>query len=39
MTTPVRYFLQAMFYLPLMLLIGYFSSAPVFVHQIGRAHV
>lgn len=32
MTTPVRYFLQAMFYLPLMLLIGYFSSAPVFVH-------
>jgi hypothetical protein len=32
MTSPARYFLQALFYLPLMLLIGYFSSAPVFVH-------
>lgn len=28
----VRYVLQAAFYLPLMALIGYFSSAPVFVH-------
>lgn len=32
MTKPPRYVLQAAFYLPLMLLIGYFSSAPVFVH-------
>lgn len=32
MISPLRYVLQAMFYLPLMLLIGYFSSAPVFVH-------
>ena len=32
MTSAARYFLQALFYLPLMLLIGYFSSAPVFVH-------
>jgi len=32
MTSPARYFLQALFYLPLMLLIGYFSNAPVFVH-------
>ena len=32
MTSPVRYLMQAAFYAPLMLLIGYFSSAPVFVH-------
>jgi len=29
---PLRILLQAGFYVPLMLLIGYFSSAPVFVH-------
>jgi hypothetical protein len=28
----MRYVFQALFYLPLMLIIGYFSSAPVFVH-------
>jgi len=28
----MRFFFQALFYLPLMLLIGYFSSAPVYVH-------
>ena len=28
----VRYLLQAAFYVPLMALIGYFSSAPTFVH-------
>jgi hypothetical protein len=27
-----RYVVQAIFYVPLMVLIGYFSSAPVFVH-------
>ena len=32
MKTFARYLLQALFYVPLMLLIGYFSSAPVFVH-------
>lgn len=32
MRTAARYLLQAALYLPLMLLIGYFSSAPVFVH-------
>lgn len=32
MTKAMRYLLQAAFYLPLMALIGYFSSAPVFVH-------
>ena len=32
MTSPARYLLQAVFYVPLMVLIGYFSSAPVFVH-------
>jgi hypothetical protein len=31
-TKVVRTLLQAAFYVPLMLLIGYFSSAPVFVH-------
>ena len=31
-TSPGRTLLQAAFYVPLMLLIGYFSSAPVFVH-------
>jgi hypothetical protein len=31
-TNAMRYFFQALFYLPLMLIIGYFSSAPVFVH-------
>ena len=32
MTKVVHTLLQAAFYVPLMLLIGYFSSAPVFVH-------
>ena len=32
MTKVMRTALQAAFYVPLMLLIGYFSSAPVFVH-------
>lgn len=32
MKSAVRILLQAAFYAPLMLLIGYFSSAPVFVH-------
>jgi hypothetical protein len=32
MTKVMRTLLQSAFYVPLMLLIGYFSSAPVFVH-------
>ena len=32
MTAALKFLLQALFYLPLMLIIGYFSSAPVFVH-------
>lgn len=32
MSSALRYALQAAFYVPLMLLIGYFSSAPRFVH-------
>ena len=32
MTSAVRTLLQAVFYVALMVLIGYFSSAPVFVH-------
>jgi hypothetical protein len=32
MSSVLRYALQAAFYVPLMLLIGYFSSAPRFVH-------
>lgn len=32
MKNAARYVVQAIFYVPLMVLIGYFSSAPVFVH-------
>jgi len=32
MKQSMRYLLQAVFYVPLMALIGYFSSAPTFVH-------